>query len=138
MKPPPPNALVNKLVALTLALLMFAGTLGLGAVWVRQEIFQAANRSRVLEGQIADVERKLDEVRAQVATAESVATLLQQNSAMHLALVSPRELQVVRIDQDPTIELARKRNAEALMLANASNENQGAFAFRIVPASYPR
>lgn len=133
MKPPPPNALINKLVALTLVLLMFAGTLGLGAVWVRQEIFSAANRSRGLEVLIADVERKLDEVRAQVATAESVAVLLEKNESMRLALVSPREVQVVRVDQDPTIELSRKRNAEALLLANFSPTGN-AFAFRIVPA----
>jgi C4-dicarboxylate-specific signal transduction histidine kinase len=136
MKPPPPNALVNKLVALTLVLLMFAGTLGLGAVWVRQEIFATANRSRVIEGQLADVERKLDEVRAQVATAESVATLLHQNDAMRLALVSPREIQVARVAQDPVIELSRKRTAEA-MFGRATGAD--AFPqFRIVAASYTR
>jgi C4-dicarboxylate-specific signal transduction histidine kinase len=135
MKPPPPNALVNKVVALTLVLLMFAGTLGLGAVWVRQEIFSTANRSRVLQTQIADVERKLDEVRAQVATAESVAALIHRSEDMRLALVSPRELQVVRVEQDPTIELGRKRNAEALLTRNL-NQNADAFAFRIIPASY--
>ncbi len=134
MKPPPPNALINKLVALTLVLLMFAGTLGLGAVWVRQEIFSAANRSRGLQVLIADVGRKLDEVRAQVATAESVAVLLEKNDSMRLALVSPREVQVVRVDQDPTIELLRKRNAEALLLANFP-QTENAFAFRIVPSA---
>lgn len=138
MKPPPPNALVNKLVALSLVLLMFAGTLGLGAVWVRQEIFATANRSRVIEAQLGDVERKLDEVRAQVATAESVATLLRQNDAMRLALVSPRELQVVRIDRDPTVELSRKRAAEAIFGSAAAAANSSQFAFTLVPASYTR
>ncbi|MBA4137016.1 MAG: hypothetical protein C0518_06850 [Opitutus sp.] len=134
MKPPPPNALVNKLVALSLVLLMFAGTLGLGAVWVRQEIFATANRSRVVEAQLGDVERKLDELRAQVATAESVATLLQQNDAMHLALVSPREIQVARVAQDPMVELSRKRAAEA-MFGRATGTD--AFPqFRIIAASY--
>lgn len=137
MKPPPPNALVNKTVALSLFLLMFAGTLGLGAVWVRQEIFATANRTRVLQSQIADVTRKLDEVRAQVATAESVASLLDRSQSLGLALATPRELQVVRVEQDPTIELTRKRNAEALLTASL-NQNPEAFAFRIVPASYPR
>lgn len=136
MKPPPPNALVNKLVALTLVLLMFAGTLGLGAVWVRQEIFATANRSRAIETQIADVERKLDEVRAQVATAESVASLLQKNDSLRLALTAPRELQVVRVAQDPTVELSRKRAAEALF---GPRTGEDAFPqFRIVAASYTR
>ncbi len=137
MKPPPPNALVNKAVALTLFLLLFAGTLGLGAVWVRQEIFATANRSRVLQADIADVTRKLDEVRALIATAESVASLLDRNQSLGLALATPRELQVVRVEQDPTLELTRKRNAEALLTASL-NQNPDAFAFRIVPASYPR
>lgn len=137
MKPPPPNALVNKSVALTLFLLLFAGTLGLGAVWVRQEIFATANRSRELQAQVADVERKLDEVRAQVATAESVGALLDRSQSLGLALATPRELQVVRVDQDPTIELTRKRNAEAILAAGLGR-NSDAFAFRIVPASYTR
>lgn len=138
MKPPPPNALVNKFVVLLLALLMFSGTLGLGAVWVRQEIFATANRNRVLQGQIADATRKLDEVRAQVATAESVSALLAGNDRLRLALVSPRELQVVRVNQDPTIELNRKRAAEAILGNGEAAANANLFAFRIVPASYRR
>lgn len=138
MKPPPPNALVNKIVALTLVLLMFSGTLGLAAVWVRQEIFATANRNRVIEGQLADVGRKLDEVRAQVATAESVQTLLEKNDSMRLALVAPRELQVARIGRDPLIELGRKRAAEAIFANAEAAANSNQFAFTVVPASYRR
>jgi len=140
MKPPPPNALANKIVVLTLAFLMFSGTLGLAAVWVRQEIFATANQNRVTESQLADVTRKLDEVRALVATAESVHTLLAQNQAMHLALQVPRERQVVRVEIDPSIELARKRNIEALMAAETSPENlnSNALTVRFERASYRR
>lgn len=136
MKPPPPSALVNKIVILTLGLLLFSGTLGLGAVWVRQEIFATANRSRVIEGELADVTRKIDEVRAQVATAESVASLLDLNRALGLALASPRELQVVRVDRDPVVELSRKRAAEALFGRPA--DGGGQLAFRPVPAAQIR
>src|SRR4051812_5413349 len=66
MKPPPAHGLVNQLIALTLLLLAFSGSLGLGAVWVRQEISQTANRSRSLEVKVANVERRLDEVNADV------------------------------------------------------------------------
>jgi hypothetical protein len=138
MKPPPPNALVNKLVLLTLALLMFAGTLGLGAVWVRQEIFATANRIRVLQGETADVVRKLDEVGAQIATAESVASLLQQNDTLRLGLASAQEVQVVRVERDPILELSRKRSAEAIFNSANAAQNANAFAFRIVAASYTR
>jgi len=138
MKPPPPNALVNKVVLLTLVLLMFAGTLGLGAVWVRQEIFATANRIRVLEGENADVVRKLDEAAAQIASAESVATLLQQNDTLRLGLATAKEVQVVRVERDPVLELGRKRSAEAIFNSANAAQNANAFAFRIVPASYQR
>lgn len=143
MKPPPPNALVNKSVALTLAFLMFSGSLGLGAVWMRQEIFATANQNRVIESQLADVTRKLDEVRAQVATAENVHALLEKNQSMRLALTVPLERQVVRVDIDPAIELARKRNAEALMFSTASAENfsgnaSNSLQVRFERASYRR
>ncbi|MDB6115426.1 MAG: hypothetical protein JWQ62_2371, partial [Lacunisphaera sp.] len=98
MKPPPAHGLVNQLIALTLTLLVFSGSLGLGAVWARQEISQTANRSRSLEVKVADVERRLDEVNAEVAVAVNPDVLLQQNQAMHLGLASPRETQVRRVE----------------------------------------
>lgn len=138
MKPPPPNALVNKLVLLTLALLMFAGTLGLGAVWVRQEIFATANRIRLLQGETADVVRKLDEAGAQIATAESVAALLQSNEALRLGLTTAKEVQVVRVERDPILELNRKAAAEAIFRSPNAAQNANAFAFRVIPASLAR
>jgi hypothetical protein len=137
MRPPPPNALVNKIVALTLCLLVFSGTLGLGAVWVRQEIFSSANRSSVLKGQIADVERRLDEVVAGVAIAENPATLIRCNETMRLGLVSPREIQVQRIAGSPELQLAAKRNREIFSISTASLSGAVASRNRLVTAAYP-
>ena len=134
MKPPPPNALVNKVLALTLLLLVFAGSLGLGAVWVRQEIFQTANRSRALRTQLAEIERRLDEMNAEVASALNPAALMRLNETMRLGLVSPREIQVVRVAGSPELRLAAKRSREAFTLATATGE----FSFRVVNASYIR
>lgn len=133
MKPPPANALVNRLIALTLLLLVCSGSLGLGAVWARQEISQTANRSRSLEVKIADVERRLDEVNAEVAAAVNPETLLQQNQAMHLALVSPGEAQVVRVNESPELRLASKLNREVFSRAAGAGDN--ALSFRVVTAS---
>ena len=137
MRPPPSNALVNKIVALTLCLLVFSGTLGLGAVWVRQEIFLIANRSHALENQIADVERRLDEVNAGVATALNPAALLRQNDRMRLGLVSPREVQVVRLPESPELRLAAKRNSEIFTVSTAGFGDAAAPKFRLVTASNP-
>jgi hypothetical protein len=136
MKPPPAHAFVNRLIALTLLLLVFSGSLGLGAVWMRQEISQAANRGRALEVKMADVERRLDEVNAEVAAAVNPDVLLQQNQAMRLGLVSPRELQVVRVGESPELRLASKHNREVFSLASASLAARGnAPAFHVLTAA---
>ncbi len=81
-------------------------------MWVRQEISQTANRSRALEVKIADIERRLDEVNAEVSTAVNPDSLLTQNQVMRLGLVSPREIQVVRVSESAELTLLRKRNGE--------------------------
>lgn len=134
MKPPPANANVNRLIALSLLLLVFSGTLGLGAVWVRQEISQTANRSRALVAKIADVERRLDEVNAQVAAAVNPDVLLKQNQAMRLGLATPKEAQVVRVDGSPELRLAAKRNREIFNVASVP-AGDSALTFRLVTAS---
>lgn len=134
MKPPPAHAHINRLIALTLLLLVFSGSLGLGAVWVRQKISATANRSRTLVARIADVERRLDEVSAEVAAAVNPDALLRQNQAMRLALATPREVQVVRIAESPELHLAAKRNREIFALApDQSGDNP--LTFRVVTAS---
>ena len=136
MKPPPAHAFVNRLIALTLLFLVFSGSVGLGAVWLRQEISQTANRSRSLETKMANVERRLDEVNAEVAAALNPDVLLQQNQAMRLGLVSPREMQVVRVSESPELRLASKRNREIFSLASASfSDRNSPPAFRVVTAS---
>ena len=135
MRPPPAHSLINRLIALTLLLLVFAGSLGLGAVWFRQQISRTANRSRALECKLADVERRLDEVNAQVAAAVNPDTLLRQNEAMRLGLAAPREIQVVRVNGSAELRLASKRNREAFTLAANAESARNDLSFRVVTAS---
>lgn len=136
MKPPPANALVSRVMLLTLFLLVFSGSLGLGAVWMRQEISQAANESRALHVKIEDIERRLDEVNASVAAAVNPDALLRQNEAMHLALAAPREIQVVRVNESAALRLAARRNREIFSVQGASFDfSNEAPVFKIVTAS---
>lgn len=139
MNPALAAKLVNRLIAMVLFLLVFAGSLGLGAVWMRGEISRTANHSRALEGRITDVERRLDEVNAQVASAVNPDALLRQNGLMNLALVSPREIQVVRVPESPELRLAAKRNRDVFNLSTASVASPASAsnrpAFRVVAAS---
>ncbi len=139
MRPPPARAFVGQLVALTLLLLVFSGSLGLGAVWVRQGISGAANRSHVLENKIADVERRLDEVNAEVAAALNPSALLRQNETMQLALVTPSESQIRRVEGSVELRLASKRNREIFDGASDRLGSEGVggkpYTFKIITAS---
>jgi hypothetical protein len=114
-----PAGLVNRLFLLTLALLVFAGSLGLAAVWMRQEIFQTAARNRALEVRLADLERQLAGVDAEVAAALNPAVLARQNDAMRLGLAVPREEKVARVTGSPALRLAAKRNRDAFAVTPA-------------------
>jgi hypothetical protein len=120
MKPPPASNLINRVILLTLMLLVFTGTLGLGAVWMRQEISQTANRSRALEDRLTDAQRRLDELSAEVATAVNPRALLRQNETMRLALGTPRETQVQRVAVSAELKLVQKRNLEVFRIETAS------------------
>jgi hypothetical protein len=135
MKPPPAPGLINRVIALTLLLLIFSGSLGLGAVWARQGLSQVANRNRILVGKLTDIDRRLDEVNAQVATAVNPDTLLRQNQVMRLTLASPREVQVVRVAESPELRLAQKRNSEIFNLTAATFNTGQAPAFRVLTAA---
>lgn len=129
MKTPSARASLNKLIVLTLTLLVFAGSIGLGAVWVRQEISQTANRNKALERRIADLDRRLDEANAEIAVADSTESLLRQNDVMRLGLVRPREEQVQRVEISPEMILVAKRNQEVLPLG------AGSVVFRLTAAA---
>jgi len=139
MKPPPARAFVSQLITLTLLLLVFSGSLGLGAVWVRQEISGAANRSHALETKIADVERRLDEVNAEVATALNPSALLQQNEVMQLGLITPVENQIVRIEGSPEVRLASKRNRDIFTLPTNTPASElpagNPFSYKVITVS---
>ncbi|MDD3179274.1 MAG: hypothetical protein PHQ04_02865 [Opitutaceae bacterium] len=132
MRTPSAPAMPNRLIALILTLLVFAGSIGLGAVWVRQEISQTANRNKLLERRIADLDRRLDEVNAEIAMADSTESLLRQNDLMRLGLLRPREEQVQRVEVSPEMILMAKRNQEVLSVAS------GPVVFRLSAAANSR
>jgi hypothetical protein len=134
MKPPPAPGLINRVIALTLLLLTFTGTLGLGAVWMRQGISQTANANRALEDQITEIGRRLDEVDARVAAAVNPDALQRQNDFMRLGLAAPREIQVQRVASSPERRLTAKLNSEIFSLEPASAGNSAA-PFRVTFAS---
>ncbi|BET69555.1 hypothetical protein ASA1KI_44730 [Opitutales bacterium ASA1] len=105
----PKGGVVNSLFLLTLFMLAYMAAIGFGTVWLRYEISVTANTNKGLESEIADVQRRLLEVGAQVAGAQSPEQLLRQNRELGINLVRPREDQVVRETEDVERRLAAKR-----------------------------
>ena len=108
------NAFINQVLVYTLAPLLFAGSIGCGTVWLRHEISLAANRNKNLQASLADVQRHLDRLTAEIAAAENPDALIRRNSEMRLGLVPPRSEQSVPVPGDARRQLADRRSRELL------------------------
>jgi len=90
------RAFVDQFMVYTLVAICGCSTIGLGTVWMRHQISLAANANKVLESQIADVERHIEETDAAVAAEQDPSVLNRRN--------------VHRIAEDPVMRLASTHN----------------------------
>ncbi|MFT3867447.1 MAG: hypothetical protein QM715_03005 [Nibricoccus sp.] len=107
------NAFVNQLLVYTLVMICFTGSIGLGTVWLRNQMAQTANSIKSYEYRTAEVERRLAETTAMIGVEQSTETLLRRNEEWRLGLASPDyRTQIVRISENPEERLAARRNRE--------------------------
>lgn len=106
------HAFVNQLLVYTLVMICFSGSIGLGTVWLRQQIAQTAKNISQYEIRAGDLERRLGEINALVAAEQSPDELLRKNADWRIGLVLPRQDQVERIYVRPEDRLDAKRNQE--------------------------
>jgi diphthamide biosynthesis methyltransferase len=112
MKNSQTHGFVNQLLVCTLVIVCFSGSVGLGTVWMRQQMAQTANSIKQNQSRAIEVERRLDEARALITAEQSPDMLLQRNEEWKLGLVMPREVQVTRVRENAEQRLARKNQAE--------------------------
>ena len=112
MKTSTANAFINQLLVYTLVMLVFTGSIGFGTVWLRHEISLAANRNKLLQADLAEVQRQIDQFTAEIAAAKNPDTLIRLNSEMRLGLVPPREEQSEHVAVDVGQRLAAKRTQD--------------------------
>ncbi len=112
MKPTDTHAFVNQLLIGTLAMILFSGSIGLGAVWMRHQISTTAQATRQIETTLAEVERRIAETTALIAAEQSPDALEQKNMAMGIGLVPKRDSQIVWVAESPEERLAARRNLE--------------------------
>lgn len=104
------HGFVNQLLVYTLVMICFSGSIGLGAVWLRQQIAQTANSIRQVETRADALERRLAETNAAIAAESSPDVLERRNVEWNLGLVQPKEIQIARVKESVEDRLARKRH----------------------------
>ena len=112
MKTSTAYAFINQLLVYTLVMLVFTGSIGFGTVWLRHEISLAANRNKMLQADLAEVQRQIDQFNAEIAAAKNPDTLIRLDSEMRLGLVPPREEQSEHVAVDVGQRLAAKRTQD--------------------------
>jgi Tfp pilus assembly protein PilN len=109
------SGFINQVLAYTLVMLVFTGSVGFGTVWLRHEISLAANRNKTLQSQIDEVQRRLDQLTAEIAAAQTPDALIRLDESLRLGLDSPRQEQIEYVAVDVEQRLAGKRNTGAFL-----------------------
>ena len=118
MKRRPAHTALNRILLFSFLLLVYAGAIGFGTVWLRHQIGVSANENKVIQHRIVEIERSLSEVDAELAVSLSPEFLIFRNQELNLRLARPSESQIVRIGDDVEILLATKRNQGLLSSIN--------------------
>lgn len=104
------RAFAHQMMVGLLVTLGFGGTVGLGTVWMRHRVSVLADTNRDLEQRYHEIERRIDDVSAQVESALSPDVLRTQNAEMHLGLVELTQAQVNLVPVDPIPRLVARAN----------------------------
>ena len=112
-------AFISQILVWSLVIVGIAGTAGVAVIWQRQLIVQTANRTKILENNLAEIERHQSDITSELAAEQSLDALLRRNAAFALALAPITEQQLVRVTTSPERRLAIKRNAETFAVAPA-------------------
>lgn len=109
-----PHAFVNQLLVYSLVMICVSGSVGLGTVWLRYQISVTANRNKLLETRIAEVERHLAETNTAIETEQGPGMLMRRNTEWHLGLVQTKESQISHVsEQMRTLDSAEQLNVRS-------------------------
>ncbi len=92
------NEYTHRTIYLTFAVIFLAGAVGLGTVWMRHLIAEAASETRNMETRLAEVDRSLSRLNSEIASALNPSFLQHQMQRFDLDLRRPEESQIVRLE----------------------------------------
>jgi len=115
------HGFVNHVLVAVLLTIGFGGSVGLGTVWLRHQISVVADNNRDLEQRRHDIERRIDDVTAQVESALSPDTLRSLNQSMQLGLIELSQSQINPVSVDPISGLVARANRRVFQREGAAS-----------------
>ncbi|HUR57737.1 MAG TPA: hypothetical protein VM029_08505 [Opitutaceae bacterium] len=104
------QAFVNQIVVCLLVTIFSSGAIGLGTVWMRQQISRTANTNRRLEASLKDLERRINETNAFIAVEQSQEALQRRNVEFALGLAPVSDAQVMHVSDDTVARMVSRAN----------------------------
>ena len=108
------HAFVNQIVVYLLVTIFCSGSVGIGTVWMRQQISRTANINRRLQASINEINRRIDEAEAFIAAESSQEVLLRRNREWNLGLVLVSDAQVMHVPDDTVARMVSRANRSLL------------------------
>lgn len=108
------RAFANQLFIGVLVTICFGGSVGLGTVWMRHQVSVTAKVNRMLEANLAELERHILEKDAAIETEQNYDRLRRRNEEWRLGLVlmSDPQVAVLPVSGDPVRAMAARANQE--------------------------
>jgi hypothetical protein len=104
------QAFVNQLLVCLLVTMTFGGSLGLGTVWVRHQISVTAKMNRSLLAEITEVNRRSDDIEAQIRSEQRPELMRQLNLEFRLGLAPMNEVPTVHITENVNQRMVERAN----------------------------
>lgn len=113
-KSPRTPAVLNRIIWLGFALILFMGMFGLSTVYLRHEAALIANKNKSLYADISEQKARIAELGAAIARRTTRDELKTLNDTYALGLRLPAERQIVHVFEDPTKRLYDKQSKPML------------------------
>ena len=100
--------LLNRIIALTLLMLIGVGGFGLGTVYLRHQSAKTANNIKQIERKMVVQKRALAELGAELSRLTTRDALKELNRSYALGLEMPSDAQIVRVSENVEARLYEK------------------------------
>jgi hypothetical protein len=114
------HGFANQLLICALVTICCGGSVGVGTVWMRNQISTTANTNRILSARLAELKRQTAETQTLVAMEQSLDALHRRNAAWQLGLEPMSDSQVIHVTEDTVRLMAARANRG--LFRDATNE----------------